>query len=65
MITRLHGIDRQKKHSTISMLDSKGEEVVIQSRCIDLKAYKYIIMKKSKKVDRPNFILGKSKVSEI
>jgi len=40
MITRFHGIDRQKKHSIIAMLDRKGEEVVIQPRCIDLKAYR-------------------------
>jgi len=52
MITRLHGIERHKTHSTVAAPDRKGEEVDFQPRCIELKAYKYIkyiMMKTSKK----------------
>jgi hypothetical protein len=42
MTNRLHGIDRHTTHSTIAAPDRKGEEPVLQPRCIDLKTYTYI-----------------------
>ena len=32
MITKLHGIDRHKTHSTVAAPDRKGEEVYSQPR---------------------------------
>ena len=54
MITKLHGIDRHKTHSTVAAPDRKEEEVDFQPRFIGLKAYKYIMMKTSKKGCSPD-----------
>lgn len=34
MIQRFHGLDRHKKHSTISVLNRKGQEVEFFSKCL-------------------------------
>ena len=39
MIERVHGIDRHKQYSTISVLNRQGEEVQFQGACRDLKGY--------------------------
>ena len=39
MITRVHGIDKHKKYSTISVLNRQGEEVYFNQRCCNLKEY--------------------------
>jgi transposase len=39
MITRIHGIDRHKHYSTISVLDSEGAEKQLIGRCSDLSGY--------------------------
>jgi transposase len=39
MKTRFHGIDLHKKHSTIAVLNSNGEEIDFRPRCTDLKGY--------------------------
>jgi hypothetical protein len=39
MITRIHGIDRHKHYSTISVLDSDGAEKQLIGRCSDLRGY--------------------------
>jgi transposase len=39
MIQRFHGLDRHKKHSTISVLNREGQEVEFLSKCPDLRGY--------------------------
>jgi len=39
MIERVHGIDRHKQFSTISVLNRQGEEVGFLSACRDLRKY--------------------------
>ena len=39
MIQRFHGLDRHKKHSTISVLNREGQEVEFVSKCPDLRGY--------------------------
>jgi len=39
MIQRFHGLDRHKKHSTISVLNREGQEVEFVSKCSDLRGY--------------------------
>ena len=39
MITRFHGIDKQKKYSTIFVLNRKEEEVGFKQKCYGLKEY--------------------------
>ena len=39
MIQRFHGLDRHKKHSTISVLNREGQEVEFVSKCPDLRSY--------------------------
>jgi transposase len=39
MIQRFHGLDRHKKHSTISVLNREGQEVKFLSKCNDLRGY--------------------------
>ena len=39
MITRVHGIDKHKNYSTISVLNRQGEEVYFRQKCCNLKEY--------------------------
>jgi transposase len=39
MIESVHGIDRHKNFSTISVLNREGQEVKFYSACLDLKSY--------------------------
>ena len=39
MIEKIHGIDRHKKYSTISVLNREGQEIEFQRNCYDLKGY--------------------------
>jgi len=39
MIKKIHGIDRHKKYSTISVLNREGQEIEFQRNCYDLKGY--------------------------
>lgn len=39
MAERFHGIDRHKKHSTISVLNREGQKVDFVSKCTDLRSY--------------------------
>ena len=39
MAERFHGIDRHKKHSTISVLNPEGQKVDFVSKCTDLRSY--------------------------
>ena len=39
MIQKFHGLDRHKKHSTISVLNREGQEVEFVSKCYDLRGY--------------------------
>ncbi len=39
MIKKIHGIDRHKKYSTISVLNREGQEIEFQRNCYALKGY--------------------------
>ena len=39
MIERVHGIDRHKQFSTISVLDRRGEEVQFEGSCREFGKY--------------------------
>ena len=39
MIERVHGIDRHKRFSTISVLDRRGKEVDFRASCRDFERY--------------------------